>query len=59
MVTPVSLVGDVLTVSVSDARTYSVLTNTQRHLVEYATRQMLGIDALLRVELVEREAGAA
>ncbi|MBK8139222.1 MAG: DnaD domain protein [Chloroflexi bacterium] len=59
MVTPVSLVGDVLTVSTSAARTYSVVTNTQRHLVEYATRQMLGIDALLRVELVEREAGAA
>ncbi|MBK8136703.1 MAG: DnaD domain protein [Chloroflexi bacterium] len=59
MVTPISLVGDMLTVSVSDARTYSVLTNTQRIFVEYATRSVLGDDASLHMEMVEREAGAA
>ncbi len=54
LVTPVSLVGNVLTVSVSDARTYSVLTNTQCQLVEHVTRSVLGDDVSLYVEMVER-----
>ncbi|MBK8138338.1 MAG: helix-turn-helix domain-containing protein [Chloroflexi bacterium] len=59
LVTPVGLVGHVLTVRVSDERTYSVLTDTQRHLVAHAVQSVLGEKALLHVELVGRKTSAA
>ncbi len=59
MVTPVSLIGDMLTVSTSDARTYSVITDTQRHVVEYVVRSVLGEESSLQVELIRHVVGAA
>ncbi|MBK8139447.1 MAG: hypothetical protein IPK52_27150 [Chloroflexi bacterium] len=38
LVTPVSLVGDTLTVCVSDDHTYLIVTYTQHHFVEYVTQ---------------------
>jgi hypothetical protein len=58
-VTPVRLDGDVLTVSVADERTQSVLTNTQRHSVMFATQVVLGDAAKIHVEMVERETNGA
>jgi DnaD/phage-associated family protein len=59
MATPVSLVGSVLTIEVTDPRTYSVLTNTQRHLVDFASRQVLGNEGSVAVTMVERQLSAA
>lgn len=59
LVTPVGLVDGVLTVSVADERTYSVLTDAQRHLVGYATETVLGCGASIQIEMIGRAAGAA
>lgn len=53
MVIPLSLDIDVLTVCVSNVRTYLAITDTQCILVENAVRVILGEDVSLRVELAE------
>ncbi|MBK9122431.1 MAG: DnaD domain protein [Chloroflexi bacterium] len=59
MATPVSLLDGVLTVEVADKRTYSVLTDTQRHLVAFASRDVLGSEGSVAVMMVERRLDAA
>lgn len=59
MATAVSLEDAVLAVEVADSRTYSVLTDTQRHLVAIASREILGSGGSVAVTMVERELGAA
>ncbi|MBK9123972.1 MAG: DnaD domain protein [Chloroflexi bacterium] len=59
MATAVSLEDGVLTIEVADPRTYSVLTNTQRHLVAFASREVLGSEGSVAVTMVERGLGAA
>ena len=44
IVTPISLVGD-------------VLTDTQRHFVGYATETVLGCGASIQIEMIEQAAG--
>ncbi|MBK9121548.1 MAG: helix-turn-helix domain-containing protein [Chloroflexi bacterium] len=58
MATAVSLVDGVLTIKVTDPRTYSVLTDTQRHLVAFASREVLGNEGSVAVRMVERQLGA-
>ncbi|RIK21252.1 MAG: hypothetical protein DCC53_07370 [Chloroflexi bacterium] len=59
MATAVNLVDGVLTIEVGDPRTYSVLTDTQRHLVAFASREVLGGEGSIAVTMVERKLGAA
>ncbi len=59
MATAVGLVDGILTVEVADPRTYSVLTSTQRHLVAFASREVLGSAGSVAVTMVERRLGAA
>ncbi|MBW7880927.1 MAG: hypothetical protein H3C32_16650 [Anaerolineae bacterium] len=59
MATAVSLEDAVLAVEVADSRTYSVLTDTQRHLVAIASREVLGSEGSVAVMMVERRLDAA
>ncbi|KXK52760.1 MAG: primosome, DnaD subunit [Chloroflexi bacterium OLB13] len=59
MATAVSLEDGVLTIEVGDPRTYSVLTSTQRHLVAFASREVLGNEGSVAVTKVEHRLGAA
>jgi hypothetical protein len=59
MATPVSVKYGVLTIAVTDPRTYSILTDTQRHLVAFASREVLGGEGSVAVTMVERQLGAA
>lgn len=52
---PRSLIGNVLTVTVSEARLYSILTHGQSISVNVATRMVLGDGATIQVDLVERK----
>jgi DnaD/phage-associated family protein len=53
---PRSLIGNVLTVAVSGARLYSILTHGQSISVNVATRMVLGDGATIQVELVSEDA---
>ncbi|GIK28207.1 MAG: hypothetical protein HND48_03915 [Chloroflexi bacterium] len=58
MATPVSLLDGVLTIEGTDPRTYSILTDTQRHLVAFASREILGSGGSVAVTMVEQNLGA-
>jgi DnaD/phage-associated family protein len=57
MVTPFSLIGNVLTVTTSDQRTYDVLANTRRYFVNVATAAVLGDEAQIYIELGKSKVG--